>query len=307
MEQAPLYDVIANCHYDPNGTGGEKGFYLRIDRSDNNDIAYANWWWWNETKGGLSEEGRKAFGSVSTHRCPTRRGSALGLYMGDPGDSTDLPGPLGDYAAVIHSYFINTDGTTVTRSGSWWNAHNEYNGNAPADFSGPFRVAKVRDGVATNASGGPTGGNDTTFYNSWQPRDTFAWVSDGLSNQLFIGEKHIPTPKIGVSKTWNYAGSDRPFMADQMYLVSGRYRAGSARGIHIPLSAPEHHANCTDFCHPVNTGPGGDGSYGFGSWHPGICQFLVGDGAVRSLEVTTPTIILHKLGCVNDGFSVTLQ
>jgi len=51
-------------------------------------------------------------------------------------------------------------------------------------------------------------------------------------------------------------------------------------------------------------GPLGD--YGFGSSHPGVCQFAIGDGAVRSVPVMTAHNILVALATVNDGQAVTL-
>jgi len=41
--------------------------------------------------------------------------------------------------------------------------------------------------------------------------------------------------------------------------------------------------------------------YGFGSWHPGVCQFALGDGSVRSLPVTTTLSIVLMLSDVSDG------
>lgn len=47
--------------------------------------------------------------------------------------------------------------------------------------------------------------------------------------------------------------------------------------------------------------------YGFGSWHPGVCPFLLGDGTVHAWSVTTPVIgVLFRLGHVSDGQTVTL-
>ncbi|MDR1140872.1 MAG: hypothetical protein LBL62_04200, partial [Planctomycetaceae bacterium] len=52
---------------------------------------------------------------------------------------------------------------------------------------------------------------------------------------------------------------------------------------------------------------------GFGSWHPGICQFLFGDGAVMPIGVTTPTgshnnkLALLQLSDVADGGVLNLD
>ncbi len=40
---------------------------------------------------------------------------------------------------------------------------------------------------------------------------------------------------------------------------------------------------------------------GFGSWHAGICQFLLVDGAVRALDNYTSTVVLSQLGNARDG------
>ncbi len=289
MEQQNLYDIIANGSH-----GTERGFNVRLNRQTNS----ATDWWWAD----LNDGQRKGFGAVAIHRCPTRRGGALNLYEGSPSDTTEMPGPLGDYAAIIQPYRINEPGTTVSRLADWFSFDHD---DRLDFFSGPFQRANFREGL--------TAENDK--YNAWQPRITFAQVADGLSNQLFIGEKHIPFSRIGISKDgarlWAIgAGSpgrdDLHLIADNMYLVAGRFRAGSCRSIALPLCSGEMYDDCTgENCQPVNANSN-LGTYGFGSWHPGICQFVLGDGSVHSFEITTPTIILHKLGHCNDGYAVSL-
>ena len=44
----------------------------------------------------------------------------------------------------------------------------------------------------------------------------------------------------------------------------------------------------------------------FGSWHPGVCQFVLGDGAVRGVSSTTANSVLYSMSCVRDGLSVAL-
>jgi len=39
----------------------------------------------------------------------------------------------------------------------------------------------------------------------------------------------------------------------------------------------------------------------FGSYHPGICQFVLGDGSVRPIAVSVPGTTLSRLSVRNDG------
>jgi prepilin-type processing-associated H-X9-DG protein len=45
---------------------------------------------------------------------------------------------------------------------------------------------------------------------------------------------------------------------------------------------------------------------GFGSWHPGSTNFVLGDGSVRGLPDSVNPRILAKLGIPNDGLTVSL-
>jgi hypothetical protein len=64
-----------------------------------------------------------------------------------------------------------------------------------------------------------------------------------------------------------------------------------------------------DYDNEIKQGPHlqnvGDG-YGFGSWHPGVCHFLVGDGHVRGLAVSTSQQTLEYFADVSDGNSLSL-
>jgi prepilin-type N-terminal cleavage/methylation domain-containing protein/prepilin-type processing-associated H-X9-DG protein len=91
-----------------------------------------------------------------------------------------------------------------------------------------------------------------------------ASIIDGLSNTFFVGEKHVP---IGANTFGSGNGGSTPndncvFNGDQHGTLA---RLAGPGGI---LALP------TDACPNCSR---------FGSWHTGVCNFVMGDGSVRSL------------------------
>jgi hypothetical protein len=39
----------------------------------------------------------------------------------------------------------------------------------------------------------------------------------------------------------------------------------------------------------------------FGSWHPGVTMFALGDGSTRAINNAASLVVLQRLGCRNDG------
>jgi hypothetical protein len=265
-------------------------------------------------------EMRQSFGSTPIYRCPSRRGSGplliesgtdTGKTVNDSIDNNGFVlGPQGDYAFVCVTG--NPDNTASPDAGLWW-----YNGAQGLDSiwklaKGPFRCALVE--------------NPQYSYPSWgmlycssakrgQPRDTFARMEDGTSNQFMFGEKHIPTKRLGFCGGANTTdiirnAGDCSFLvagglfdpgifvssSRAIYFVSSTFTGGTMTPYELPLANP-------------NDYPDGEPrrDYGFGSYHPGICPFVMGDGTVRGVSVTTPVVpILYSLGAVADGKSVSL-
>ena len=101
----------------------------------------------------------------------------------------------------------------------------------------------------------------------------FADFTDGLSNTLLIGEKHVPLGSYGVG--WLDCS-----------IYNGDYHLCSCR------------AAGKDF--PLTTNPR-DPGWKFGSLHPNLVQFCFADGHVQSLPVTISPATLELLGMRNDG------
>jgi hypothetical protein len=277
MEQTPLYDFLM-----------ARGLQNFLNE---------NWWIGAAGSGGTSgvlmnDDYRKAFGSVTAYRCPTRRGGGSlivnnGLTAGDT-HSSCRPGPQTDYAFVCLGP-ASADGTP-----NW--CYVIYNDeSAPQTMRGPFRAS--------------IGGSAA----QWRPRDSFTRILDGTSNQFFVGEKHISLDNLGrcnkstdTSSPYVYIfPGDCSYLGGTLgtlYQTPAMARAtvmwesdGSASLYPLAISPTDR---------PTSTAI----RSGFGSYHPGICQFLFGDGAVRGVSVTTPVEpILLPFSDVADGKTVTLD
>ncbi|MDR2704157.1 MAG: DUF1559 domain-containing protein [Planctomycetaceae bacterium] len=250
------------------------------------------------TLGGLTKDERqKSLSSVNVYRCPTRRGGGTTMTTESPGTNPSgaqwnaQAGPRSDYGVVMT--------LRVASSSSASYGENHFSAGDVTQYQdhfGPIRVAQQR-----------------TLYlpSSWYPRDTMAWWSDGTSNQILVGERHIALESFG--KCTSLAGTDdNKRRSDCSYLVTGYNHFSVASNIRVkatmassesdsnpntwsagnPLRRPE------DFVRSIDNG--------FGSWHPGICQFTMGDGSVRSITVTTPLKFIAMLADVSDGNTMEL-
>lgn len=122
----------------------------------------------------------------------------------------------------------------------------------------------------------PTAGNTGR-----RSRTSFASVTDGLSNTTLLGEKHVPASGLGKvanvgEGTWGYW-----YVSDYKTWMMVR------------------NAKAT-----LGTGPKDESSRyqtKHGSWHSGVCQFVLGDGSVRSLSTSTSTEVLLLAADRRDG------
>ncbi len=108
------------------------------------------------------------------------------------------------------------------------------------------------------------------------PPVSFATITDGLSNTFLVGEKHVPQGYFGQGP-WDCS------------LYNGDYPLCSCRsaGPYTPLAQSPTDLNGN-----------------FGSYHPGVCQFLLADGSVRPVSNTTDPNTLGLLANPADGLPV---
>jgi hypothetical protein len=285
VEQQSLYDLIGGMSWASDTTRVGFDMIVYKNAAVSPRLAGTRSWW-----DLLTDDQKKGFGATTIYRCPTRRGSSSTIYEGSPSDTTDCPGPLGDYAVPImagHNWFYHFVPSSMT--------------DHITPHWGPLRVAII---TTTKASG-------VQDFSKWEPRDTMAWLTDGTSNQFIMGEKHIPFNRLGVSKTGSAGTVNQCFTADTTYITTGRWAAGAARSIKSNLyrlanssdwqedqDSSGTYVNCVNSNYDSN---GRSGHYGFGSWHPGICSFVMADGAVRAFSNTTSDVVIRAFGKVIDG------
>ena len=126
----------------------------------------------------------------------------------------------------------------------------------------------------------------------------------GLSNQFFVGEKHIPRNRIGKCDTGD-SGFDsiEVYSADCSCLCAGTWkvnfigRAVKARGGNNTIACGSTDYRQNNYVPTYH--------YSFGIWHPTGCNFLRSDGSCF-VSATIPHSMLAALSNVSDGVPVSL-
>ena len=255
----------------------------------------------------LDQNERRALNAVSIYFCPSRR--SIPIPLGNSPRQFDLfiYGPQSDYAFVYGARrntwtnWIRLPGHTSNEPGVSPHSGETYTMLA-SDFVGPFRAAVKT--VATDAS-------------TWRPADTMAHWSDGTSNQIVVGEKYIPRSTLNIcgDDVESLSGGERNKIADcsilsmsswmNTFAVARSFRGGMGR-------EPDYSDEIINDEHQIARPH-------WGGIHPGIGNFLLGDGAVRGIANTIPTgnstlgsvpndtdKLFAMLGIVNDGRAVAL-
>lgn len=110
----------------------------------------------------------------------------------------------------------------------------------------------------------------------WRDRIRPRHVVDGTSRTILAGEAHVSRNRLGAQP------DDGPIFSGQRFNFSTRIAGPGAR---------------------LGRGPNDQttGNQSFGSWHPGICQFVFADGSVRSVENSVSSQVLETLANRHDS------
>ena len=138
-------------------------------------------------------------------------------------------------------------------------------------------IPAIPERITTDAAGKP-------YLEKWKAQTRSSSLTDGTSNTTIFGEKHIrPNSLRGRNEDRSAFSAVRNTHRRMM----GRYQSGTTIE-ERPLLPPNS-----------QTPPLANSS--FGSAHAGLCQFVLGDGSVQSLSITTDLTVLTRLVMRNDG------
>jgi len=256
----------------------------------------------------MDDARRTALASIPYMKCPSRRG---GVQMQNTLAAT--AGPRGDYCVPIfkreplnspvdwfHDYCVQLTNT----------AHSRYNISGSHLFRDPFRLPALtfRDGVDS------ANGNNYHQITNWEPQHTFSRWEDGTSNQIMIGEKFIPSwgLGLGISPAFSWEGSGGSWDSTYISTWSSGGLYGYARFVNALPGWPPIARSPDDPAVPVNTHPhlaagtNWGSRFPFGSHHPGVCYFALGDGSVRAVSVNVLQETIVNMIDVMDGTPITL-
>ncbi len=122
---------------------------------------------------------------------------------------------------------------------------------------------------------------------------SFGGVTDGMAYTAFAGEKHVTPVALGV----NYQdGPPSPGMSWAAHYYGGIRVTGLGLA-----QRPDTPVMTTGSGDSLSADPNVINNYYFGSWHPGISQFVFGDARVVAVKNYADKTMLRWMGGRNDG------
>ncbi len=238
---------------------------------------------------------------VDIYYCPSRRAPPQLSYQhpDDPqgdgrGSKPHKDGALTDYAMCGGDGSIlpwNGDaGCALFNLTTFSVCFNETNGYSRStnDYHKPTKTSGILTGDMENGTG---------HYTGWKVFRKVSHITDGLSNTLMVGEKHVHPDDLGRPDRGDgtYFNDEQPSRTARLAGPSWPRQGLASQGL-----APYPNT------FPIASGPEDDfpssKNYGiFGSWHAsGVTQFVFADGSVHKISPEIDPIVLGYLANIKD-------
>jgi prepilin-type N-terminal cleavage/methylation domain-containing protein/prepilin-type processing-associated H-X9-DG protein len=215
---------------------------------------------------------------VKTFFCPSRRAPMLSPAIQNDGTNGNAVSATGDYACC--------DGDGFSRNTL----------GARGAMISPIVVTQPPYRASPGCASDDPCGDVIDAYRivSFRSRTNFASISDGTSNTLLVGEKHMRPDRFGLSL------EDRAYYSGQSFITAQRSAGCTAINPKTGL--------CIAGIRPIAPFPTYAGPFWatiFGSYHSGVCQFVFCDGSVHAISVNIDPVNLRRLANRNDGEVIT--
>ena len=247
--------------------GDETSWLVRIMQFLENS-SVSNHWDLDQSYASHSDAVRTT--SLATYCCPSRRSLATAVgkgFLANSGKGT-VTLPCGCKVPVNDSKAERFQG-----------ALGDYGGNHGDLSPGAYGLATdfYFGGNGTGVIISSRARCDGELPVDWIDRVSHNNVSDGLSNTFLAGEMHVPLGRLGES----------PYDA---FIFNGDYLFNLSRvgGPTVPIVA--------DIAYD-----GGNSLVSWGSWHSGVCHFVMADGSTHALSASLDTDLLGRLCHRSDG------
>jgi len=224
--------------------------------------------------------------------CPTYRSPSV-----QTGGNTR--GPRGDYAVVfMQGRATGLNANNQATEDGWWSHHNS---SSSGEINRQKGMIIAADATDVPNDGGIDGHNGNRRERG-KFQHTLATITDGSSNTLMVGEKWWTQAEIARDQgNAGHNNTDR-----SIFVQDGSWREYMvARNARMPLRTGARPDGADGWNNPAFTSAAR--AHGFGSWHGGVVQFVMGDGRVVGLTENINDLVRWRLADRNDGEPATVE
>jgi len=177
--------------------------------------------------------------------------------------------------------YVSVGMTTIPTSGSWTSQTAQTGNYGSVHLGGPIISPAGNPENVSQPDG--SGGYLPPYQTKFRSRVTIGAVTDGMAYTAFVGEKHLNPTRIGQDTfDWPQAPG-----------ASGSWFYNGTRIAERGLAPSPHEPLMTSTEKDPLVEPASLTNYHYGSWHPGVSQFVFGDTRVVAVQnhVTSATLV----------------